>query len=273
MITRIAIVLVLCLSSIAFANSETSWGRQSSWKGFQRFDFTVDTKPCYIVVPKQVAEGKPWVWRARFPNYHPEIDIELLKRGYHIAHMNTNGMLGSDKALDYWDQFYDHMTGKGLAKKPALEAVSRGGLFVYRWTARHPKRVACIYADTPVLDFKSWPGGKGRGVGHAGTWKQVLQHYGLTEAQAMMYRKNPIDLVKPIAAAKVPILHIVTENDRIVPPAENTMVFFKRYNGLNGARMEVIRVKAGTAKSNGHHFTLTKDHIDKAVKFIVQHTK
>ena len=67
-------------------------------------------------------------------------------------------------ALRHMDAFYDELTKRrGLAKKTVLEGFSRGGLFAYNWAAAHPDRVACIYADSPVCDFKSWPGGKGKG--------------------------------------------------------------------------------------------------------------
>jgi len=45
--------------------------------------------------------------------------------------------------------------------------------------------------------------------------------YGLTESQAIAYRRNPIDLLEPIAQAGIPLLHIVSLNDEIVPPSEN----------------------------------------------------
>ena len=230
-------------------------GKVSEWKGHPRYDFEVDGRPCFVVVPKQPAEGNPWVWRARFPSYHPEVDELLVERGFHIAHMDTNGMLGSPTALDHWDAFYEVLTGKhGLAEKMALEAVSRGGLFAYRWASRHPNRIACIYADTPVCDFKSWPLGQGSGVGSAGTWANLLKEYGFTEEEALAYRENPIDVLAPIAAAKIPALHIVSLNDRVVPPTENTFLLAERYRALGGS-IEVMEVAEGTEKSQGHHFT------------------
>lgn len=246
-------------------------GKTTNWRGLERTDFQVDGRVCYVVRPKEPAQGNPWVWRARFPGYHPEIDVELLKRGFHIAYMNTNGMLGSPAALKHWDVFYEHMTKRhNLSKRPALEAVSRGGLFAYRWAARHPERVACIYADVPVCDLKSWPGGHGKGIGHKGTWLNALKHYKMTEKVALKFDKNPIDVLAPIAKANVPLMHIVTENDRVVPPKENTYIVKERYEKLGG-RMTVTSVKEGTAKSNGHHFTLTPKHIESAVSFFVKH--
>ncbi len=112
------------------------------------------------------------------PSFHIEADLLLLMQGFHVAHIDTAGMLGSPRAMEHWDAFYEVMTDKyGLAKKPALEAVSRGGLFAYRWAARHPNRVTCIYADTPVCDFKSWPLGSGSGIGHEKTWAVYLRVY------------------------------------------------------------------------------------------------
>ena len=97
----------------------------------------------------------------------------------------------------------------GLAKQPALEGMSRGGLIIYNWAAANPDKVACIYGDAPVCDFKSWAGGKGRGKGGAGAWQQCLTAYGLSEDDALEYKHNPIDNLKPLAHAGVPLLHFV----------------------------------------------------------------
>lgn len=273
---RRALSLVLIAALLLFA-APSAWaklaqplpGQPSDWKGFAKHDFEFDGRPCYVVAPKAAAPGNPWVWRARFPGFHAEADLSLLERGFHLAFLNTNNMLGSDKALDHWDKFYDKLTKEhGFAKKVALEGVSRGGLFVYRWAARHPGRVACIYADTPVCDFKSWPGGKGEGLGSPKDWQNVLKQYGLTEAQALAWDKNPIDqaILKPIANAKVPILHIVATNDEVVPPKENTSVLAERYRELGGT-IDIIEV-LGT-RLNGHHF----DHPDpvRVADFIERH--
>jgi sialidase-1 len=266
------LLVVLCAWCSFPLSVSAEWrGKKSTWRGFDRYDFTVGQRGCYVVAPKEPAKGNPWIWRARFPDYHAEIDVELVKRGFHIAHINTAGLFGSAAALDDWDKFYELLTTKhGMSKKPALFGVSRGGLFVYRWAARHPDRVACIYTDTPVCDFKSWPGGQGKGIGSKGDWEALLKAYGIAEEEANAWRENPIDVLEPIAKAKIPLMNIVSENDRVVPPAENTDVLAKRYEALGG-KIIVTRVKEGTTQSSGHHFDMTAEHIDKAVKFISQH--
>lgn len=264
----ITTLIALCLMA---GTLRADWpGKESTWNGFQKFDFTVDQRPAYVVVPKQAADGNPWVWRARFPGFHAEADQLLLDRGFHVAYINTNDMLGSPRAMQHWDNFYKFLTEKGLSKKVCLEGVSRGGLFVYGWASRHPELVACIYCDTPVCDIKSWPGGKGQGVGSSGTWKRLLEEYDFTEEQAMAYSQNPIEILQPIADAKIPVLHIVSLNDVVVPPTENTFILAERYRQLGGT-IDIIEVKEGTEKSQGHHFT----HPDpkRVADFIESHGK
>ncbi|MDB4483723.1 GDSL-type esterase/lipase family protein [bacterium] len=228
-------------------------GEVSQWEGFDKIDFKFDNRDAYVVAPKTPAPGNPWVWRARFPGFHAESDLILLARGFHIAHLNTNGLLGSPQAMESWDKFYQYLTNHGLAKKCVLEGVSRGGLFVYQFASRWPARVACIYCDTPVGDISSWPGGKGKGRGHVPTWQTCLTEYGLTEETAKNFKRNPIDILAPIAKNQIPILHIVSMNDVIVPPSENTFVLAERYRKLGG-NIDIIKVEKGTENSGGHHF-------------------
>ncbi len=132
--------------------------KDSPWNGFTKHSFQVEGYHAYVVSPLVAAPGNPWIWRTSFPDFHAEIDLELARSGFHIGYLDVVDLLGSDKALDLMDRFYDQARFQwNLAEKPALEPCSRGGLHAYRYAARHPERIACIYADTPVMDFKSWP--------------------------------------------------------------------------------------------------------------------
>lgn len=253
-------------------SNDSAWFEQESeWHGFTRRHFKVAERNAYVVLPKEAKEGSPWVWRARFPDYHPKIDIELLKVGFHIAYVDVAGLFGSPTATKIGDQFYEFMVNeRGLSKQVCLEGVSRGGLFVYNWAALHPERVACIYCDTPVCDFKSWPAGKGKGLGSTEAWKQCLSSYGFDEEEALAFEGNPIDSAKVVADAKIPLMHIVSENDQVVPPIENTYLLKKRLEEHEHT-MKIISVAEGTEKSNGHHF----DHpaVEQVVEFILASTR
>lgn len=220
------------------------------WHGYERFDFTVDGRHCIIVRPERVAPGTPWVWRATFFEQRPEVEVALLARGFHVAYMEVTDLCGSPAAVAHWDAFYRQLTtAHGFAARPALTAISRGGLIAYNWAAAHPDRVACIYADVPVCDFKSWPGGKGHGPGEAAEWQRCLDAYGFDEAQALSYAGNPVDQLGPLADAGVPLLHAVGDTDHLVPFDENTGLLAQRYRELGGD-IEVI-VKPGVGHEPG----------------------
>ena len=222
--------------------------KKSQWNSYNRYDFVVDSRDCLVVVPKVAAAGRPWIWRMEFFGHEPQADIALLGKGFHVAYMDLQNMYGAPVAMKHMDAFYDFLTGhRRLSHTTVLEGFSRGGLFAFNWAARHPNRVACIYADAPVCDFKSWPGGKGKGVGSPDDWQSCLKIYGLTEAEALAYQLNPIDNLAPLAKAGVPLLHVVGDADVVVPLAENTAIVEKRYKELGG------RIKVIVKKGVGHH--------------------
>lgn len=265
MVSRLFVVLVLAIAVAPVAASEFL-GAQSEWNGFTRYDFKVDGRSCLVVVPKDSAEGKPWVWRARFFGHEPQADVRLLGLGFHLAYCDVGNLFGNPQAVRHWNRFYKLLTEEhGLSSKPALEGMSRGGLIIYNWAAANPKKVACLYGDAPVCDFKSWPGGKGEGKGSAGAWQACLKAYGITETEAMQYEKNPIDNLQPLAKAGVPILHVVGDADKVVPVPENSAIIESRYRKLGGS-IQVIS-KPGV----GHHPHALKDPTP-IVQFILKHS-
>jgi pimeloyl-ACP methyl ester carboxylesterase len=241
-------------------------GKQSDWHGFVRYDFEVDEKPVVVVAPAKPAAGKPWVWHGEFFGHKPEPDIALLKRGFHVAYMRVPDMLGSPTAVAHWNAFYNELTTKyGLAKKVALVGLSRGGLYCYNWAAANPDKVACIYGDAPVCDFKSWPGGRGKGKGSPRDWQLVLQCYGFKdETEALAYDKNPVDNLAPLAAAQVPLLHVYGDADEVVPWDENTGVIAQRYRQLGGSIKLIAKPRVG-------HHPHGLDDPTPIVEFIAQH--
>lgn len=224
-------------------------GTATDWHGFRRYDFEIDGKAVLIVAPEVPAEDRPWVWHGEFFGHKPAPDIELLKRGFHIVYLRVPDQLGSPTAVANWNACYADVTRRfGLSPKVALVGLSRGGLYCYNWAIANPKKVACIYGDAPVCDFKSWPGGRGKGKGSPRDWKLVLETYGFqNDEEALAYTKNPVDQLAPLAAAKVPLLHVYGDADDVVPWDENTGVIAERYRQLGGSI--TLIAKPGV----GHH--------------------
>lgn len=240
---------------------------ESEWRGFAKQSFEFEERKAFVVVPKKAAPGKPWVWRTSFPDFHAEVDVELVKQGFHVAHVDVVAMLGCDESLALMDRFYDLVRSRwGLFAKPAIEAVSRGGLHAYRYAATRPGRVACIYADTPVMDLKSWPLKHPKAKGPLG---DALKFYSFADEAALVaYEGDPLDLLEPIARAKIPLRHVVSPNDLVVPAEENTLEAKRRLEEL-GWEMDVLVVDPATTINEGHHFPLVG--IEDSAAFIRRH--
>ena len=240
-------------------------GEKTAWHNFDRYDFKLGDADCRVVTPNTAAPGRPWVWRARFWGHEPQADLALLAKGWHVVYCEVGALFGSPAAVERWDRFYDFLTTQhGFATKASLEGMSRGSLIIYNWAASNPGKVAAIYGDAPVCDFKSWPAGRGVGKGSLGTWKQCLAAYGFTEAEAVAYKGNPIDRLAPLAKAGIPILHVVGDADKVVPITENSDIIEQRYKALGG-KIHVIH-KPGV----GHHPHSLKDP-EPIVEFFLAH--
>ena len=236
-----------------FAEDGAFPGKKSKWNGFDIYR----DKRNMVVVPDKVAKGKPWIWRARFFGHQPQFDIAMLRKGYHIVYCNVSGLFGAPKAVKRWDDFYKNLCeNHGFSKKVILEGMSRGGLIIYNWAAANPDKVAAIYGDAPVMDFKSWPGHSNAGI---------LKAYGFKNAaEAKAYTGNPIDNLEPLAKAGIPIIHVVGDLDKVVPVSENTGIAEKRYKKMGGI-FKVIH------KQVGHHPHSLKDP-KPLVDFMLKHT-
>ncbi|OYV03662.1 MAG: hypothetical protein CFE26_20975 [Verrucomicrobiales bacterium VVV1] len=232
---------ILGLSSLVLSAEPPAAVTRSQWQGCEQESFVLEGRNCRVVKPATPAPGKPWVWRPEFFEAFNQADRALLGEGFHLCYIDLKNSFGCPSSLDLMDRFYDHVTTTyGVSKKTSLFGFSRGGLYSMNWANRHPDRVAIIYLDAAVCDFKSWPGGKGKGKGSPGDWKKLMADYGFkTEQEALDYKLNPIDNLKAIAAAKIPILSVCGDADGTVPYLENSAILKERYTALGG-KMEMI---------------------------------
>ncbi|MBK8881773.1 MAG: SGNH/GDSL hydrolase family protein [Bacteroidales bacterium] len=247
-------------------------GTKSYWKGFVRYDFEFEGRACRIICPSVKAEGNPWIWNARFPDWHTETDSILLSEGFYVTNINTDEFNGSHEGVSIWDRYFKFVTDSlKLENKVALEGISRGGLYVYNFAKKYPYRVSCIYCEAPVCDFKSWPGGFGKGPGSQQDWQLILKAYGFkNDQEAKSFKDNPVDNLEMLAAEKVPVLHMIGLNDTVVPPDENSFILIDRYIRLGGPAT-VIPCTRGRQELKGHHFDIETP--DLVARFIRENTR
>jgi pimeloyl-ACP methyl ester carboxylesterase len=222
-------------------------GPATKWNGFARHDFKIDGTEATVVAPDKPLPGRPWVWRGEFFGAFADADVALVKAGWHLAYLKVPDLFGSPKAMGRWEKFHAAMTTEyGLHPRPGLIGLSRGGLYCLNWAAAHPDKTLAAYLDNAVCDFKSWPGGKpkglGTGPGSEAERKKLLAAYDFkTDAEAVAYKLNPVDNLAPLAKAKVPLLLVYRDADTLVPVKENSEVVYERYTKLGGPVERIVK--------------------------------
>jgi len=242
---KIAFILLILL----FLNFEYSKAQKKDvFENFKQEIFEFQGHTVLIVFPKKMNANKNWIWRARFWATAPQVDLALLEKGFPIVFIDVSGYYGNQVAVKLWCDFYDFMLEKyNLNSKVVLEGMSRGSLIMYNWASQNTDKIACIYADAPVCDIRSWPGGQGKGVGSEMDWYFLLKLFQLNEETVVNFKYNPTDICQKIAKAKIPVLHVCGDSDKYVPIEENTLMFEKAFKKAGGEMKIIIK------KDAGHH--------------------
>jgi len=209
--------------------------------GGRRTALTFNERPAFLLLPKGDAPAAPrgWVWYAPtfkdlYPNGRHAFLIErALKAGMGVAGIDVGESYGSPEGTRLFEGFHDAIVAKfKLSPKAVLLPQSRGGLMLYNWATLHPDKVSRIAGIYTVCDMRSWPG-----------LDKACGAYKLTAEQLAkeLPRHNPIELLTPLAKAKVPILHIHGDKDAAVPLDKNSAELARRYKALGGS-MELVVV-------------------------------
>lgn len=222
---------------------------QSDYDGYRKLTFTVGGRESLIICPKDALPGNPWVWRAEFFGAFDMADRALLAKGWHLAYHCVSNMYGCPQAIEWMHAFYlAAVTAFDLSKKAALFGFSRGGLYAFHYACAYPDEVSLLYLDAPVLDIRSWPGGKGASKSPSeALWAECLGWYGLDEQTAETFSGNPVDRASFLAKTGIPILLVAGLSDDVVPYAENGALLYARYRAAGGV------VDAIEKPGCGHH--------------------
>lgn len=228
--------------------------------------FDLNGHTAFLIMPAQVnpAHPVPWVWYAptlpRLPGKQELWMFErFLKAGVAIAGVDVGESYGSPAGRAGFSQLYEELTLKrGMARKPCLLARSRGGLMLYNWAVEHPDQVGGIAGIYPVCNLRSYPG-----------LDRACSAYGMTvnALEKALAEHNPIERLAPLAGAKVPVLHIHGDSDKVVPLEENSELLAKRYRAAGGA-MTLQVIDGGGHDLNAHWFTSQA-----IVDFVLKHAR
>jgi hypothetical protein len=107
-----------------------------------------------------------------------------------------------------WNAIYTYLTGYGFARKPVM--MGRGGAAgeAIGWAIANPEKVACVYAENPILTSKLMLGGRA-----------------------------PLDSLTPLVKANVPLYFVCGSEDS----SAQAQLTVKRYRQAGGKITVVIR--------------------------------
>jgi pimeloyl-ACP methyl ester carboxylesterase len=245
------IILILALTGVARGadnHSAESIRRQiperiaGAYANGELVTLTVGERNAYVVKPtRKVDPDHRWIWifpfwlginDGRGAVQHREYVERFLEAGFHVAGVDVGTSCGSPSAARLCHRFYDRLISEfHLSRKARLIGQSNGGLIAYAWAFRHPDSVDRIFGIYPATDFRTWPGlpavitAPEPGLGY---------DLSLEELTRRAAEFNPIDNLATLAKARVKILHIHGDQDKLVPPEPNSATLAKRYKAAGG---------------------------------------
>lgn len=273
-LTRWLLVLALGLVVLgipARANAQTGKLRSESTAALKKLPlpgevFELDGFTAFLIKPQneKAQQPLPWVWYAPtlkgLPgNEETWMFRKFLDAGIAVAGIDVGESYGNLKGRQGFESLYDYLVKqRGCSMKPCLLARSRGGLMLYSWANAHPDCVSCIAGIYPVCDFLSYPG-----VEKASRAFQMKPAELLERSSEM----NPIDGLRSLAEAKVPIYHIHGDQDQVVPLEQNSGELARRYLGYGGP--VILQVVEG----QGHNMWQGWFQSEELVRFVIQHAQ
>lgn len=236
------------------------------YNGYELIEDEFDGRQYLLLLPKEEAFGKPWVWRAEFFGGFDYVDMALVAQGWHVAYYKVSDMYGNPESIELMKKFHGFITKKyELSDKADIFGFSRGGLYSVNYAAKYPEDISVVYLDAPVLDIRSWPGGIGIGLGAEKCWKECKECYNLDSVLSVVnFNDNPLDKIHVLAKNKTAVVICAGDSDRDVPYCENGEIFDREFRALGGDIMTIV-------KPGCDHHPHSIERPQPIVDFIVKH--
>ncbi len=237
---------------------------QKSGLPFAGETLTVSGKQAFLIASSvaPASGAKPWVLYAPTLNGLPGAAEKwmfqrFLDAGISIAGIDVGESYGNPEGRACYSALHSELTNhRGYSAKAVLLARSRGGLMTLAWAAENTDKVAAWAGIYPVTNIASYPG-----VARAASAYKT-DAPGLTSQLA---DHNPIDRLKPLAEARIPLFAIHGDSDKLVPLDKNSAIVKERYNALGGSMQLII------PEGQGHNMWTGFFECQELVDFVKQH--
>ena len=181
----------------------------------------------------------------------------MLRRGWHHAAIDTFKHRMDSRGLEINRSFQRYLVEKlGLKAKAALIGMSWGGFFSVRYSATYPECIDSVYLDAPLLTFEAFmpkfaPSEAAKYIsGGTAEWIKGPLAGGTWQDDPRM----PVNMYKPIADAKIPVLLLYGGQDQTVLPKFNSELFIARMKEAGGVLKVGLTDAEGRGRAAyGHH--------------------
>lgn len=219
---------------------------ETVYNGFRRLDFLFEGREAVLIFPDQPNESKNWLLKTEYFDAFPDFQIQMLRRGWHLAFIKNVTRWCLEEDLDLKARFAEYLHETyGLYPKCVPVGMSCGGLIGSKFAAKYPEYVSALYLDAPVMNFLSCPAGLGIAVNSL--YQEFYEATGMTISDLICYREHPIDKMHLLLQNHIPVIMVYGDSDTVVPYKENGALLEKYYRE-NGGIIETYG-KEGC----GHH--------------------
>ncbi len=155
---------------------------ESIWNGFKRMDFVFEGREAILVFPDKANKNKNWLFKTEYFGAFPNFEIEMVKRGWHLAFIKNTTRWCLDEDIDLKKRFCEYLSEEyGLYKKCVPVGMSCGGLIGSKFAAKYPDWVSALYLDAPVLNLLSCPADLGKA--NSGMLAEFIKATGMNLSQ------------------------------------------------------------------------------------------
>jgi len=200
---------------------------------FKKIEFEFGGRDAVLVCPGEAIATRKWLLKTEYFGAYAELEVEMLKRGWHVAYLQNINRWGLDEDMDAKKAFAEHLHKKyGLYKKCVPVGMSAGGLHAIKLAAKYPEMVSALYLDAPALNLLSILNFSGSCAGNESFREEILKALNLTLSELISYRDHPLDKLPALVAHRIPVILVYGKADKTCPFHENGALLVKAYEGM-----------------------------------------
>lgn len=211
------------------------------WNGYRRLDFLFEGRPSILVLPKQPRSDAKWLFKTEYFGAFPAFELEMLARGYALAHMKSTTRWCPPEDTAARIRFCEFLrTEFSLARSCMPVGMSCGGMQAVYLASERPDLVSALYLDAPVMNLLSCPCGIGLAADNH-MYEEFRKAMGKTVSDLINFRDHPVDRIPALVASRIPVALICGDSDRIVPYPENGKLLSNAYRAAGLPLLEIVK--------------------------------